>query len=137
MTEQKMPALDAGRLPLAGLRVLDFAQFLAGPVAAMRLADLGADVIKVDRPKGGDACRSLVINDQKFSGDSLLFHTFNRGIRSFAADLKSGTDLADVRALIGTADVIIHNFRPGIMERFGLDYDSVRAINTDIVYSDA
>jgi crotonobetainyl-CoA:carnitine CoA-transferase CaiB-like acyl-CoA transferase len=120
--------------PLADIRVLDFAQFLAGPVAAMRLADMGADVIKVERPSGGDACRSLVINDQRVAEDSLLFHTFNRNKRSFAADLKSEGDLKDVRALVRSADVVIHNFRPGIMERLGLDYGSLREINTRLVY---
>lgn len=73
-------------LPLDGVRVLDFAQFLAGPVAALRLADLGAEVIKVERPGSGDACRSMVVNDQRMAGDSLVFHTFNRGKKSLAAD---------------------------------------------------
>ena len=89
-------------LPLAGLRVLDFAQFLAGPVAALRLADLGADVIKVERPAGGDLCRSMVVNDQRLGADSLVFHTFNRGKKSVAADLKQPTDLARVKRLIAT-----------------------------------
>ena len=121
-------------LPLKGIRVLDFAQFLAGPVAAMRLADLGADVIKIERPEVGDACRSLVINDQRIGENSLLFHTFNRNKRSFAADLKSDTDLQDVKALVRTADVVIHNFRPGIMEKLGLDFPSLKQINPGLIY---
>lgn len=120
--------------PLRGIKVLDFAQFLAGPVAAMRLADLGADVIKVERPSGGDACRSLIINDQTVAADSLLFHTFNRNKRSLAADLKSPRDLSAVRRLIRKADVMIHNFRPGIMERIGLGYDAVSNINPGLIY---
>ena len=103
-------------LPLEGVRVLDFAQFLAGPYAAMRLADLGADVIKVERPQGGDLCRSLAVNDQWLDGDSLLFHSINRNKRSFAANLKDAGDLKSVKALIASADVMIHNFRPGVME---------------------
>jgi CoA:oxalate CoA-transferase len=122
------------QLPLAGLRVLDFAQFLAGPSCALRLADLGADVIKVERPQGGDLCRQLALADQRRGADSALFHTINRNKRSFAADLKDPADLEQVRALIATADVMIHNFRPGVMERIGLDYETVRSANPRMVY---
>jgi len=125
-----------GELPLAGLTVLDFSQFLAGPSCALRLADLGADVIKVERPQGGDLCRGLVVADQHFEGDSALFHTINRHKRSFAADLKQPADLAQVRRLVAAADVMIHNFRPGVMERIGLDAASVRALNPRIVYGE-
>ncbi|WP_025769260.1 CaiB/BaiF CoA transferase family protein [Thioalkalivibrio sp. HK1] len=120
--------------PLSGLRVLDFAQFLAGPVAALRLADLGAEVIKIERPQGGDSCRSMVVNEQILEGDSLVFHTFNRGKKSVAADLKEPADLEKIRRLIASADVMIHNFRPGVMERIGLDYPAVRKINPRLVY---
>lgn len=108
-------------LPLGRLRILDFAQFLADPVAALRLSDLGAEVIKIERPSGGDPCRSMVVNDQMLDGDSLVFHTFNRGKKSVTADLKQTADLERVRALVATADVLIHNFRPGVMERLGLE----------------
>lgn len=121
-------------LPLNGLRVLDFSQFLAGPVAALRLCDLGAEVIKIERPQGGDLCRSMVVNDQRLDGESLVFHTFNRGKKSVAADLKVAQDLEAVRALIKTADVMIHNFRPGVMDRIGLGYDAVQALNPRIIY---
>ncbi len=124
----------ASGLPLSGLRVLDFAQFLAGPVAAMRLSDLGAEVIKIERPQGGDLCRSMVVNDQVLEGDSLVFHTFNRGKKSVAADLKDLADLAAVKRLIKTADVLIHNFRPGVMERIGLGYQTVKELNPRLVY---
>jgi CoA:oxalate CoA-transferase len=120
--------------PLAGLIVLDFAQFLAGPSCALRLADLGADVIKIERPQGGDLCRQLYVADQALDGDSALFHTINRNKRSLAADLKNAGDLAVVKQLIARADVMIHNFRPGVMERLGLGYDAVSAINPRIVY---
>ncbi len=122
--------------PLEGIRVLDFAQFLAGPYAALRLADLGADVIKVERPQGGDLCRQLVVADAHFDGDSLLFHTINRNKRSFAADLKKPDDLAAVKDLIKTADVMLHNFRPGVMDRIGLDYETAKRINPKIVYGE-
>jgi CoA:oxalate CoA-transferase len=121
--------------PLEGLLVLDFAQFLAGPSAAMRLGDLGAEVIKIERPQGGDLCRGLYIADQGFAGDSALFHTINRGKKSFAADLKDPDDLARVQRLVAQADVMIHNFRPGVMERLGLGYEAVAASNPGIVYA--
>ncbi|MDB5271620.1 MAG: L-carnitine dehydratase/bile acid-inducible protein [Hymenobacter sp.] len=121
-------------LPLVGLLVLDFSQYLAGPSCALRLADLGADVVKVERPNGGDQCRSLMLANQTLDSDSALFHTINRRKRSFAADLKQPSDLARVRALVAQADVMIHNFRPGVMQRLGLDYDSVAELNPRIVY---
>lgn len=121
-------------VPLDGLLVLDFSQFLAGPSAALRLADMGATVIKVERPDGGDLCRSLYITDTDIDGDSTIFHTINRNKRSYAADLKNPDDLAKVKKLIARADVMIENFRPGVMERIGLDYASVKAINPRLVY---
>ena len=110
--------------PLEGLLVLDFAQFRAGPWAATRLADLGARVIKVERPGTGDICRQLYISDLSLDGDSTLFHSINRNKQSLAADLKNPEDLAKVRSLIKRADVLIQNFRPGVMERLGLGYEA-------------
>lgn len=121
-------------LPLAGLVVLDMSQFLAGPSCALRLADLGARVIKIERPQGGDLCRQLYISNLALDGDSTLFHSINRNKESYAADLKNSHDAANVVALIKQADVVIQNFRPGVIERLGLDYASVRAINPRIVY---
>ncbi|WP_298259307.1 CoA transferase [uncultured Litoreibacter sp.] len=121
-------------LPLTGLRVLDFSQFLAGPVAAMRLSDLGAEVIKIERPEGGDLCRAMIVNDQTLDGESLVFHTFNRGKKSVAADLKNASDLGKVKQLVATADVLVHNFRPGVMERIGLGFETVQALNPRLVY---
>lgn len=120
--------------PLEGLLVLDFSQFLAGPSAAMRLADLGARVIKIERPGGGDICRQLYITNLKLDGDSTLFHSINRNKQSFAADLKNPDDLARVKKLIARADVLIQNFRPGVMERIGLDHAAVAQINPKLVY---
>ncbi len=121
-------------LPLKGLLVLDFSQFLSGPSAALRLADLGADVIKIERPDGGDLCRQLYVSNLEIDGDSTLFHTINRNKRSFAADLKNEADLADIWALIARADVMIQNFRPGIIDRLGLGYGAVSKVNPGIVY---
>ena len=121
--------------PLAGLLVLDLSQFLSGPYCALRLADLGARVIKVERPDGGDLTRSLYLSDTEIGGDSTLFHAINRGKESLALDLKQPDDLAALRALIGRADVLIQNFRPGVIERLGLGYAAVRAINPRLVYA--
>jgi crotonobetainyl-CoA:carnitine CoA-transferase CaiB-like acyl-CoA transferase len=121
-------------LPLDGLVVLDMSQFLAGPSCALRLADLGARVIKIERPQGGDLGRQLYISNLALDGDSTLFHSINRNKESFAADFKNPHDHAAVRELIRHADVIIQNFRPGVIQRLGLDYDSVVAINPRIVY---
>ena len=122
-------------LPLAGLVVIDASQFLAGPYAALRLMDLGARVIKVERPDGGDLCRRLYLTDTEIGGDSTLFHAINRGKESIALDLKNEADLNALKHLIGKADVLIQNLRPGVMERLGLGYDVASAINPGIVYA--
>ena len=126
---------DTTDRPLQGLLVLDFSQFLAGPSCALRLADLGAEVIKIERPRGGDLARSLFLADQAFAGDSALFHTINRNKKSFAADLKNPRDLKRVAGLIRRADVMVHNFRPGVMDRLGLGYETVSALNPRVVYA--
>jgi len=129
------PDLPRGTaLPLSGLVVLDFSQFLAGPSATLRLADMGATVIKIERPVTGDLCRQLYISDLQIDGDSTLFHTINRNKRSYAADLKTPADLRAIRHLITKADVMVENFRPGVMRRIGLDYDVVRALNPRLIY---
>jgi len=125
---------DDSDLPLTGIMVLDLSQFLAGPSAALRLADLGAEVIKVERPDGGDLSRRLYVSNLEVDGDSTLFHTINRNKRSFAADLKNFDDLEAVRDLIRRADVMIQNFRPGVIERLGLSYDEVRVLNPRLIY---
>lgn len=120
--------------PLEGLLVLDFSQFLSGPSAALRLADLGARVIKIERPDGGDLCRRLYISNLELDGDSTLFHSINRNKESYAANLKNPDDLAIVKRLIARADVMIQNFRPGVMEKIGLHYEAVRELNPRLVY---
>lgn len=123
--------------PLDGVLVLDFSQFLAGPVAALRLADLGARVIKIERPGVGDIGRTLAFAGRVADGDTISFHAMNRNKESVTADLKDSTDLAYVKELIKHADVLVQNFRPGVMERIGLDYESVRRINPALVYASA
>ena len=120
--------------PLSGLTVLEFRQFLAGPVAGLRLSDLGARVIKIEKPKVGDLCRYIYLSDTNLSGDNSLFHAINRNKESFVADLKSSNDLDKVKKLISQADIITQNFRPGVIERIGLDYEIVKKINPKIVY---
>ena len=124
-------------LPLDGILVLDFSQFLAGPVSAMRLADLGARVIKIERPGSGDIGRTLAFAGLESDGDTLSFHIMNRNKESFAADLKSEDDKAEVWELIKRADVIIQNFRPGVIERLGFGYEDVKKVNPRIVYASA
>lgn len=121
-------------LPLAGLVVLDMSQFLSGPYATLRLQDLGARVIKIERPGSGDLSRSLYLSDTEIGGDSTIFHAINRGKESLAIDLKSPEDIARLKTLITKADVLVQNFRPGVIERLGLDYETVREINPRLVY---
>lgn len=120
--------------PLEGMIVLDFSQYLAGPSAALRLADLGARVIKIERPGSGDGSRPMKLHNLESMGDSVLFQTINRNKESFCANLKSPEDMAMVKRLIARADVMIENFRPGVMKKMGLDYESVRRINPRLVY---
>lgn len=122
---------------LEDILVLDFSQFLSGPSASLRLADMGARVIKVERPETGDICRLLYVSDVKIEGgESTIFHAINRNKESFTADLKDKVSLGQVKKLIEEAQVMIHNFRPGVMERIGLDYDRVKKINPAIIYGE-
>lgn len=121
-------------LPLDGLRVLDFSQFLAGPYAALKLADMGADVVKVERVGTGDLSRHLYLTDTRIGGESTIFHAINRNKRSVSVDMKSETDRAAIRDLVRGADVVLQNFRPGVMDRLGFGYEAVRAINPKVVY---
>jgi crotonobetainyl-CoA:carnitine CoA-transferase CaiB-like acyl-CoA transferase len=123
-------------LPLRGVTVLEFSQYLSGPSAGLRLADLGARVIKIERPDSGDACRQLAIKNLWADDSSLLFHTINRGKESFAANLKNHEHVVLIKRLIEDVDVITHNFRPGVMEKVGLDYAAVKQINPQIIYAE-
>lgn len=123
------------RRPLEGLQVLDFAQFLAGPMAALRLADLGAEVTKVEPPRRGEAGRSLLMTDQRFGETSGLFQTINRNKSGVSIDLKTDEGRTRAHDLVATADVVIQNFKPGVMQRLGLGYGDLRAINPGLVYA--
>jgi CoA:oxalate CoA-transferase len=122
--------------PLDGLLIVDFSQFLSGPSASLRMADMGARVIKIERSEAGDLCRRLYVSNLEIDGDSTLFHTINRNKESFAADLRKPDDRASVRKLVERADVVIQNFRPGVIERLGFDYDSVVQYNPRVVYGE-
>ncbi len=117
--------------PLAGLKVLELARILAGPWAGQALADLGADVIKIEAPEGDDTRRW----GPPFIGDTAAyFHAANRGKRSVVADFRQPEDVARVIDLVREADVLIENFKLGGLAKYGLDYDSLRAINPRLVY---
>ncbi|MBO0847194.1 MAG: CoA transferase, partial [Nocardioides sp.] len=118
--------------PLSGLLVADFSRILAGPYATMLLADLGAEVVKVESP-GGDDTRTW--QPPVRDGVATYYLGVNRNKRSVALDLKDDGDLHLARELAGRADVLIENFRPGGLDRFGLGYDDVAAHNPGIVYA--
>ena len=122
--------------PLAGLLVADFSRILAGPYATMLLADLGAEVIKVEGPAGDDT-RTWVppVRDTGDGAISTYYLGVNRNKRSIALDFKDPDDLAVAQALAARADIVIENFRPGGLARFGLDYDAVSAANPGVVYA--
>ena len=117
--------------PLDGVRVLDLSIALTGPYAAALMADQGASVIKVERPGIGDIARWVGVS---VNGMSSLYLVCNRGKRSIAVDLQTPAGLDIVRRLAADTDVLIQNFRPGVMDKLGLGYDDVRAINGDVVY---
>ncbi|WP_431311692.1 CaiB/BaiF CoA transferase family protein [Pontiella agarivorans] len=119
--------------PLEGKVVLDFSQFLSGPSASLRLGDFGARVIKVEQP-GGDICRKHYVTDVQLNGESTLFHAINRNKESICLDLKSDEGKAVAQQLIKNSDVMIHNFRPGVMEELGFGYETVASLNPEIIY---
>ena len=121
---------------LEDILVVDFSQFLSGPSAGLRLADLGARVIKIERSGVGDICRELYVSDVMLEGESTIFHAINRNKESYAVNLKNEEDREKIKLLLKEADVLIHNFRPGVMERLGLDYATVKEIAPSIVYSE-
>jgi formyl-CoA transferase len=120
-------------LPLQGIRVLDISQVMAGPFACMLLADLGADVIKVEPPEG-DQTRGAMGFKMK-GPDSMGFLNMNRNKRSLTLDLKTEEGKQVFFELVKTADVIVENYRPGVVQRLGIDYESVQKINPKIVYA--
>jgi crotonobetainyl-CoA:carnitine CoA-transferase CaiB-like acyl-CoA transferase len=119
--------------PLSGIRVLDCTQMLSGPFASQLLADLGADVLKVERPDVGDITRSLgpTLGDSGMTG---YFAALNRGKRSIVLDLSSADGAAAFERLVAEVDVVIENYRPGTMAKWGLDYENLHEMNPNLVY---
>lgn len=122
--------------PLEDFLVVDFSQFLSGPSASLRLADLGARVIKIERPETGDICRHLYTSNVVLNGESTVFHAINRNKESLALDIKNEEDKAIIWKLLEKADVVMHNFRPGVMERLGFSYNQVKERNPTVIYGE-
>src|SRR5882724_6909847 len=116
--------------PLDGVRVLDFSIMLAGPYCARLLADVGADVIKIEPPEGDDMRLRAPLRD----GHSAYFGQLNAGKRSLALDLKSPEAIKLVHRLVAQTDILVENFRPGVMERLGLGYETLREINPRLIF---
>jgi formyl-CoA transferase len=137
--ETETPSLETAQaektsLPLQGMRVLDVSQVMAGPFCCMLLGDLGADVIKVEPPEGGDQTRGAMGFKLKGS-DSLGFLNMNRNKRSIAIDLKTDSGRETFYKLAKTADVIVENYRPGVMKKLGIDYETMKTINPGLIYA--
>ncbi len=122
----------ASRLPLCGVRVLDFTQITLGPLATQMLGDFGADVIKIERVGAGDYTRTTLPVP---TGESYIFLATNRNKRALTVDLRKPAGQALVLRLVPGADVLVHNFRPGTMERLGLGYEALREINPRLIYA--
>jgi CoA:oxalate CoA-transferase len=121
------------RQVLEGIRIADFSHVMAGPYATHLLRLLGAEVIKIEAPGRGDAMRYYGA-DRRYDGMAPAFIAVNAGKKSIVLDLKNPDDLAQARALVGRCDVLVENFRPGVMQRLGLDYPAVKALNPSVVY---
>jgi crotonobetainyl-CoA:carnitine CoA-transferase CaiB-like acyl-CoA transferase len=130
MTDGKARPADR-RAPLDGVRVVEVGNYMAGPFCAMQLADLGADVVKVENPDGGDTVRLVA---PLVAGEGSAFMRLNRNKRSIALDLKTADGKEAFRTLVATADVVVENLRPGTMTDLGLDYSALRPLNPGLVY---
>src|SRR5436305_12312487 len=130
MARCRWPCFARIMQPLAGVLVLDFTTLLPGPLATLMLAEAGAEVIKIERPGGEDLRRY----EPRFDGESAMFTLLNRGKQSLVADLKQAADRDRLMPLIKRADVLVEQFRPGVMARLGLGYEAVHAINPKLVY---
>ncbi|HEY1593022.1 MAG TPA: CoA transferase [Solirubrobacteraceae bacterium] len=127
------PASPEAPSALHGLRVLDLSRVLAGPFATMMMGDLGAEIVKIERPAVGDETRTwMPPRDDR--GEATYFQAVNRNKRSLALDLKNERDLSRVRSLAVSSDVLIENFRPGLLDGLGLGYDDLRADNPSLIY---
>ena len=120
--------------PLAGIRVLDLTLALAGPLCTQRLGDMGAEIIKIERPKRSDFTRTAVMRDVKLGGEATTFLSVNRNKRSLAIDLKTERGKALFMGMVKDADVVIQNMRPGAAERLGITFEALKEANPRIVY---
>ena len=120
---------------LDGIRILDFTQMMLGPLCTQTLADMGADVLKIERPGKGEWMRSMPMIGQFVGGDSAAFHSFNRNKRSVTVDLKNPEGRAVLLEMSRECDVVVENFRSGVMDRLGLGYDDFKAENPGIIYA--
>ena len=116
--------------PLKGIRVLDFSTLLPGPLATLMLVDAGAEVIKIEKIGGEDLRKSKPF----IKGSSLLFSILNRGKKSIEVDLKNKKNRTKIIKLVKSSDVLVEQFRPGVMKRLGLDWDTLKKINKKLVY---
>ena len=116
---------------LEGVRVLDLTRVLSGPFCTAILADMGAEVLKVEHPRGGDLAREPSVS---VNGESYYFMSLNRGKKSITLDLKSPEGIDLLKELAAKSDVLVENFRPGVMEKLGLSYEAVKAVRPDIIY---
>ena len=121
---------DSSMQPLSGLLVLDFTTLLPGPLATLMLAEAGAEVIKIERPGGEDMRRFPPLKD----GESAVYAMLNRGKQGLTLDLKTAADRERLKPLIARADIVVEQFRPGVMARLGLGYGDMRKANPKIIY---
>ena len=125
---------DTRPFPLAGVKVLDFSHVLSGPFCTMLLADMGAEVVKVEKPGVGDENRRMRTFAGRTSTDEDYFYPMNRNKRSIEVDLKAADDKDRIAGLIRSSDIVVENFTPGTMKKLGLDYETMKAINPAIIY---
>ncbi len=130
---KSLPDASATLLPLSGVRVIDFTQVMLGPCATQMLGDFGADVIKIERQGAGDLSRQFFGGGSKQDQNNVVFGSLNRNKRSVVIDMKSEPGRKAIHELVRTADVVVDNFRAGVMERLGLDYKVLSAINPGII----
>ena len=130
-SETVLSARAPDLLPLSGATVLEFGTLVPGPLTSLLLAEAGADVIKIERPPGGDPLRAY---EPKIDGSSVHFHALNRGKTSIFIDLKDGLDRQRIIPLLKRADIVIEQFRPGAMKRLGLDYATVKDVKPNVIY---
>ena len=126
--------MNTGYGPLNGVRIIDFTHVMAGPTCALMLADMGADVIKIERaPFEADEARNAE-DPYDINGVSATYMILNRNKRTLPLDLKTSVGIGIARRLLDDADVVVENFRPGVLDRLGLGYEEIRKINPEVIY---